>query len=409
MGAAWRAGLAGLALAWLPTAAARAQAPLPDARQVQQVLAASPAVAAAAYALQAEQAGGRALRAGPGEWTVSGSGGRRRYVPTQPGGREWDLALERPWRSAGKAQAATALGDARVAQAALARDRAWREQARLLLEGELRWLQAREQARVWRDQVELLGRQAQAVTRRRQLGDAAEVERLQAQAALAQAEAQWQLAQGRAQAERALLLATFAGLQPGDEALPPPAEPAALAVAVLVQASVELRAAEREVQVAAAQARVDDAERTPAPTLGMRVGGGPSPGERVVALTFSVPLGGTYRQATAQASAARLAAAGALRDEVARRTAAEAGMRLRERALALANWQREADAAAQLARSADAVARGYALGEGSLTDVLVARRAANDQGLAASLAAVAAWAAVWRAELEAGRLWPAPS
>ncbi|MDE2148004.1 MAG: TolC family protein, partial [Burkholderiales bacterium] len=192
---------------------------------------------------------------------------------------------------------------------------------------------------------------------------------------------------------------------PGGGEAPVPAEPTP---AELVQASVELRAAERELQAAAAQARVDEAERTPGPTLGVRVGGGPAPGERVVGLTFSLPLGGTYRQATAQAGAARQAAAAALRDEVLRRVTAESAMRLRERALSQASWQREAEAAAQLMRSADAVARGYALGEGSLGDVLQARRVANEQRLAAGLAAVSAWAARWRVELEAGRLWPVP-
>jgi hypothetical protein len=65
-----------------------------------------------------------------------------------------------------------------------------------------------------------------------------------------------------------------------------------------------------------------------------------------------------------------------------------------------------ADAAGRLVQVADSLQRSYQLGEGSLGDVLAARRLANEQRLAAAVATVDAWLTRQRLALEAGRLWP---
>lgn len=387
--------------------AAAVEAPLPDAAQVRQVLSEAPALAAAVQGIEAERAGRRQLQAGPNEWVLESSVARH-HLRAEASQREWELGLQRGWRGAAKAQAAQRLGDARLDAAQGGWRQAWREQARLLLERHVGWLQARESARVWQAQVELLQRQAGAVQRRRQLGDAAVLEQLQADAALAQAQAQWQAMQGRAEALRQALQQQFPGLVLPEAPLPPPAPATPADVATLLQASPELEAAQREAQVARAQAQLDMAERRADPVLGWRVGAGPAPGERILGVSLSLPLGGAYRDAGAQAGAARALAAEAQQQEVQRRLEAEAGLRLRERELAFSGWQRQDEAARQLERSAQGFARGYELGEGGLAEVLSARRIAIDQRLAAALAAVEAWSAAWRVELEAGRLWQAP-
>jgi outer membrane protein TolC len=391
---------AGLALR-----AAAAPGPLPEETRVRQVLAASPALAAAAQGVEAGHAGRRQLQAGPNEWVLESSLTRHRYGVDGPQ-REWDIGLARGWRSPGKAQAAAHLGEARLEAAQGGWRLVWREQARALLERHVAWLQAREAAAVWQAQVALLQRQAEAVQRRRRLGDAAPLEQLQADAALAQAQAQQSQAQGRAEALRQALAQQFPGLEPAPDApLPPPEGPRGADVAALLQSSPELEGARQEALVARAQARLDAAERRADPVLGARVGAGPAAGERIVGVSLSLPLGGAYREAGAQAAAARALAAEARQGELQRRLEAEAGLKLRERELAWAGWQRQEEAARQLERSAQGFSRGYALGEGSLAEVLAARRVANEQRLAAALAAVEAWAAAWRVELEAGRLW----
>ncbi|MFO0985708.1 MAG: hypothetical protein U1E76_28885, partial [Planctomycetota bacterium] len=93
------------------------------------------------------------------------------------------------------------------------------------------------------------------------------------------------------------------------------------------------------------------------------------------------------------------------RDDAQRRVETEARLRLREAQLAQGGWQRARVAQDKLEQAAQGLARGYQLGEGSLADLLAARRLANEQRLAASTSAVDAWVARWQLLLEAGRLW----
>lgn len=393
---------------------------LPAADTVARVLSQSPGVQAARHLVEAEQAGKRQLRVGPHEWALGLDAERRRTDdPLRRQGTDWTLSLERPWRLPGKQDAAEHLGSARVAAAEAAWLQAWREQARALLDAQVELWRERETARVWQRQADLLDQQARAVARRQQLGDASEVERLQAEAAVAQARSQAVAAEGRARTAEQTLRLRFPGVEPGSATgpLPPPPSPAALTPPAgpapddsLAEATglPEWQAAERVLQAQQAALRAEELERRPDPTVGVRVGRSPLDGERQFGVALTVPLGGAYRAAGVQASAARLAAQQAQHDELRRRLTAEAAARRERLHASHASWRQAAEAAARLERSAQALTRGQALGESSLAEVLAARRLAAEQGLAAALAAVDAWSAHWQQALAAGRLWPAP-
>jgi outer membrane protein TolC len=253
------------------------------------------------------------------------------------------------------------------------------------------------------------------VARRQRLGDAARMEALQADAALSQSQAMQTTAQARADAARAALLGQFHGAWPlGDAAptLPPPQAPqpaAADALRVWLDANPELAVARLDARALTAQRDVEERDRRPDPTLGVRVGRSLGGAEQVLMFTASLPFGGAYRQAGVEATAERAAQMEALALDLERRLAIEADARLREVQSTYTGWQRTAQAARQFEQSAAGLARGYQLGEGSLGEVLAARRLAHEQRLAEVQSAVDAWVAVWRAALETGRLWPAPN
>jgi outer membrane protein TolC len=120
-------------------------------------------------------------------------------------------------------------------------------------------------------------------------------------------------------------------------------------------------------------------------------------------------LGGTaLRRATEREQAARLGVAEAELAGLERRVQAQARAALQQRAAAERSAVDLARAAAQWQQSAAALARGYALGEGSLAEVLAARRLAGEQQAAAAQARVDAWQAGLQIALETGQLWPAP-
>jgi len=392
------------------TAAAADDPLLPADREVAAVLSQSPAWRAASQSIAAEQEARRQALVGPHEWVGSMGAAQRRIRDASPGNTiEWEAGLERTLRRPGKRDAADRLGGSRVDLAQAMRSLAWREQARALLDRYGSWLREREAARVWAEQTALLQEQAEAVAKRQRLGDAARVEQVQVEAAMAQAQAQAVVAEGRARAAREALERQFPSLAfPQPALLPdPPASPAGDADwidAQLAQAP-ELESARRELQVAEEQLRVEQLERRPDPTVGLRVGQARDANEHFVGVVFSIPFGGEYRAAAARAAGARAAAAALRRDEAERRAATDAGLRLRETQLAYGGWQRARLAQDKLEQAAQGLARGYQLGEGSLADVLAARRLANEQRLGAAGAAVDAWLARWRLMLEAGRLW----
>lgn len=402
--------LAAIGLAVVVTAHASDEALLPADREVAAVLARTPAWRAARQAIETEREARRQAVVGPQEWIGSVNVAQRRIRDSAQGNTlEWEAGLDRTLRRPGKRDAADRLGGSRVELAQAMGSLAWREQARALIERYGAWLREREAARVWREQVALLEAQAGAVAKRQRLGDAARIEQVQVDAALAQAQAQVVIAEGRAQAAREALGQQFPGLafpQPPSLPGPPelPAHEGAWIDAQLAHAP-ELESARRALQVAEEQLRVEQLERRPDPTVGLRLGQARDASEQVVGVVLSIPFGGEYRAAAVRAAASRAATAALQRDDAQRRVETEARLRLREAQLAQGGWQRARVAQDKLEQAAQGLARGYQLGEGSLADLLAARRLANEQRLAASTSAVDAWVARWQLLLEAGRLW----
>jgi len=84
---------------------------------------------------------------------------------------------------------------------------------------------------------------------------------------------------------------------------------------------------------------------------------------------------------------------------------AEAAALYHSAVAALTTWQASRSAAERLKRAADMTARAYQLGEGSLNDLLAARRLANEGQLAAKLAQLEALESRYRLLLDAHQLW----
>lgn len=397
-----------LGLACMLAAAARAEPGLPADAGVEAVLLAAPALQAAREDLQAEAAAGRQLQLGPHEWTL-GLGAARRSLDPLAGRRSSDveLSLERGVRLPGKQAAAERLGEARLAAARAAWAREWQGRARVLLEALGRWHREGLQARRLARQATVAAEEARVLRRRQQLGDASALEALQAEAALAQWQAQQRAAEGRAAAVEVQLRAQFPGLDLPAPELPPPPPPEATLPAGARPAELEALARERD--AAAAALDVESRDRRPDPTLGLQLGRATLDGERRIGVSLSLPFGGPAREAGVAASRSRLAAQEARLDQARRDLAAQQAARLREAQAQHAAWQAAQAAAERLDQVTRGLERSHALGEGSLAELLLARRVGHEQALAAELAALDTWLLRWQIALDSGQLWPAPA
>jgi outer membrane protein TolC len=401
-----------LAAATLPAWAAEPTPTLPPAAVVARVLQANPSVLAAGSQMQVEEANRRRLEAGSHEWSVRLAGQQRRTYPPVGGDQrysEWGTAIERPLRLPGKAAIDAELGARGVSLAEAAYGDALHEAGRGLLRTWFAWLRENAAAAQWTAQVAVLEKQAGAIGRRHQLGDAARVESIQADAALAQAESQLAQTLARQRTAREDLHRRYPGLP--DSAPDVISEPQAIAGSEaewterIAGHSHELAVARHETrraQLASDRAR---AERMPDPTFGVHLASERSGEEHIAGAFVSIPLPGEARRAASDAAAANAAAADRRADAASQRIGAEAAALYHAAAAGYASWQAAQKAAERLGRAADMLARAYQLGEGSLNDLLNARRQANDARISARLAQLDALELRYRLLLDAHQLW----
>lgn len=385
---------------------------LPPAEIVTRVVQANLSVQAAAGQVRVEEANRARLEAGHYEWNVRLGSQQRRSKPatgTDERFNEWNAALERPLRLPGKAGIDGELGAAGVALAETAHGDALHETSRNLLKSWFIWLRESSSATQWAEQFALLDKQARAIQRRQQLGDAARLEAIQAEAALAQAAAQLAQAKVRQQTAGEDLRRRYPGLplvaqNTIAEPMPIDGNEADWINAVL-EHSHELdlaRGETRRAQIAAGRASRD---RLPDPTIGLHVSRERAGEDQIVGAYISIPLPGGARRAGSDAALAQADVAGRREAAATQKIAAESAMLYHSANAAFATWQASRSAAERLTHAADMTARAYQLGEGSLNDLLAARRLANEAQLSARLIQLEALELRYRLLLDAHRLW----
>lgn len=392
--------------------AAEVLANLPPEPAVARLIAAAPEIMAAQAMRDAETAQRERLKAGSYEWVVRLGGQRRRVLPegaSESGFSEWNGALERAVRLPGKAGIDAELGDAGVAQAETALGDARHEFARALLQAWFAWLREGRALRQWQTQEASWQNQAQGVGRRLQLGDAARIESVQIEAALAQASAQRAQAEARVAIAADVLRTRFPGIPLEDQ--PTLAEPtpldgsAAEWVARMLEHNHELRLATHETRKAELHAERARSDRLPDPSFGLAYARERAGEERLLGAYVSIPLPGGARSAMADAGRAQAAAAERREAATRRRIEAEAAARYQAAQAAVPAWQAAQQAADRLRQSADMLTRAYSLGEGSLSDLLLARRQANEALVSAETLRLDALEARYRVLLDAHLIW----
>lgn len=381
---------------------------LPEAKTAAAALDNHPQVHAALARLRMAEAEQARLRAGPHEYGLRLSS-QRRNVRGGPDHTEWEAAIERGLRLPGKAQLDERIGAAGVEEARERVGEARHEAARLLLGLWYAALQAQAEVRIWTEQVALLEAEGRSVRTRIKAGDAARMQGLQADAAIAQAVAQLGQAQARARSALSELNRHFPELPaPGETAAEPrlPEGDEAAWVAQTLAHNHELLAAQRAAERARLLAQRLESDRRPDPVLGLRYASEQGGEERIIGLSLALALPGQGRQAAALGQAAEAEALAQAEAAVRRRLAAEAANNWLRVSGAVETYRRLAQAAEAATRHAELTRRAHELGELGLTEVLLARRTALEARLATEQARLSANEAIARLLLDAHQLWP---
>lgn len=370
-----------MALATPATLAAQ-RADLPPIEKVLEALDNHPSVSAAAARVAAARAHGDMLRRGTHEVTVTGSYVRRN-VDNEGGYDEFDSTISRPFRLPGKASLDREAGALGVEVAQNLMEDA-RHQTALNLSGLWHdWLTAGSLYRTDMDNVRSLEEALKALRRRLELRDASQLDVDQAHAALAQARAQAAGSLAAREQARITLAATFPELplpvEPPDLATPGlPVQALETMRDLVIERSHEIRAADREAQRLDVVSRRVRADRMADPSLGIRLFSERSGMEKGAGLVASIPLGGGYRRAAAEQSTAEANAARMELANVTRSVTAVANADLSNARTRLEAWRSAQASAQSAADAAGRTERGYHLGQIDLSDLLYARRQAND-------------------------------
>ena len=364
-------------------------------------------VVEARRALDAATHGAAALRASPYEWTGRATAQRRRY-DSGSNSNEWSAALERTIRIGGKAEIDRQLGDTELAIAQAAIGEARRDSARALMELWLNVLAATRQHELLTEQLGFAEASHRAVETRRRAGDASQLDVNVARADLLDMQRQLIAARTGETKAKARLAARFPTAEYAPRSL---AEPTELEMVQaewrerILARSDSIRIARelfKKAELTAARAKAD---RIPDPTVGVYTASEAFRNERIVGLSFSIPLSGTYRsermqQALREAEAARARVERQVRDkeiEIVEAYVEATGGRER--------WRLASQGLSTTRDSARLTQRAYALGEADLQTLLLARRQALDAANAAEFARVEALRWHYQLLVDARLIW----
>lgn len=393
---------------------------LPPKAQVRPWVSQHPAVRGAMSMAEADRRRADMVEQGANEVTARLNQQRRQVMDTAELYQEALLSLERPFRWWGKAGIDAHIAAQGRAAADWALGDAWHETSRLLLTLWIDLSRQTQHVELARTQLGLaqdLYRQTEGRLRR---GDVSALDASLAQAELQRMQASLNLALASEAAARARLLRAFPAaqdslpasgqtmprpsleiLQQAIDALPP--------WTPLLQDYLDHNHARQLVRVDVERQRLlaqrADRDRYPDPTLGVYAANERGGNERILGVSISIPLTGSWRQNQSLAAQAQARSA----DEHLAQTDAglTADFEARHAALQpqLGAARALEDSARTQALAADKSLHAYQLGEHSMTEVVQNRRFAAEQRMAAEAARLDAFESIALMYLDLHMLW----
>jgi len=382
---------------------------LPSAEQARVAIEQDPSVNQARHAVQAATHSAAMLAASPYEWTAGATAQRRRV---DGGGTtdEWNLQLQRTMRIGGKAGLDSDLGDTGLQLAKAQLGAARNESARQLLDLWLDWLTARQANALLADQVKFAQANAGAVDKRRKAGDASLLDLNVAKGDLAEVQRQANTAAATEAKAEATLRVRFPQLpleaRPLSDPLPLERDEAQWRALIMDNSDV-LQAAQLALKKAELTAARSRADRMPDPTIGVFTASEGAGAERIVGLSLSIPLGGTYRNQSVKEALQQVEVTRAGMEMQIRDLDVQIATGVSDATSSFTGWKSAKQSADAARDSARLTQRAFSLGEADLQALILVRRQSLDAANAAVAARADALRARYRLLIQARLLWAA--
>ena len=173
----------------------------------------------------------------------------------------------------------------------------------------------------------------------------------------------------------------------------------------ILVASDSIRVAEWTLKMAELAAARAKADRIPDPTVGIYTASEAFRSERIVGLSLSIPLSGSYRDARMRQALQEAEVARAQLDRARREQAAETVQASIEASGSMERWRLASQGLATTRDSARLTQRAYTLGEADLQTLLLSRRQSLDASSAAEQARAEALRWQHRLLIDAQMIW----
>ncbi|WP_096662352.1 TolC family protein [Polaromonas sp. AET17H-212] len=366
-----------------------------------------PRVAAARAGLEVARQEASILDKSPYEWTGKALG-QRRSLDTGPRYREWNVGIERTIRLPGKGSADRNIGKATIEESEARYGEALHESARELVSLWVDWLAAERGRELAASNLVAVQENLKAVDKRLRAGDASKLDLNLASAELAEQKRMDNDARTQASAAWARLSVRFPGINRQSVLLPAPmliAEDEALWRDRIIGESDELKVVQTQLRIAQAQADRAQADRVPDPTFGVYTASEAGGRERISGITLSIPLPGGLRDSRSSKALAAVEVARNAADLKKRELETEIASALVTARGTYESLQIANEGALAMQENVKLVQRAYALGEGDLQTLLLARRQTTAAANSALLAQVGALKAYYGLLIDAHLIW----
>ena len=366
-----------------------------------------PRVAAARAGLEVARQEASILDKSPYEWTGKALG-QRRSLDTGPRYREWNVGIERTIRLPGKGSADRNIGKATIEESEARYGEALHESARELVSLWVDWLAAERGRELAASNLLVVQENLKAVDKRTRAGDASKLDLNLASADLAEQKRMDNDARTQASAAWARLSVRFPGINRQSVLLPSPmliAEDEALWRDRIITESDELKVVQIQLRIAQAQADRAQADRVPDPTFGVYTASEVGGRERISGITLSIPLPGGLRDSRSSKALAAVEVARNAVDLKKRELETEIASALVTARGTYESLQIANEGALAMQENATLVQRAYALGEGDLQTLLLARRQVTAAMNSALLAQTNALKAYYGLLIDAHFVW----
>ena len=384
---------------------------LPSDDQVKNALYASPKVGAADARKSSLDFKADAIASGSQEFLVRGTRQNRNVtnIPVATNYQEYWAGIERPFRFWGKGGVDERISDATKSFAGIEFADTLHETSKDLLASWFSYLKAL-QARIVAEKNSQLGDQIGRIAQARyKVGDVARLDAQLATAEQGRLRAYLELAKGHEGASGEAVIQKYPGIVLMKhfqwDAIPNLQIRKELLRQQFLERSHELMLVKSDAERSDLQAKRSGLDRFPDPTIGIYTANEFGGAERINGVNLSFPISGSARFSNASAAASEA--------EIARQRVLDAEQRISvefERLWSQMVSRKVAaetllDSAKTQNEAAQAAEKAYVLGEGTITDLIAARKAANENQLSADLMRLDALEAYYRMRLDLHEIW----